>query len=167
MRGLYLLLKEIPAVAGATVKETALRSFRDTIGENMLTMNFFNLLFACVIACGVVYNIARISLSERSHELATLRVIGFTRYEISAILLGELAVITLLAIPFGLALGYFFSWLVSLAYDTELYRVPFVVERATYGRAVVVILLAATASGLIVRRKLDRLDLVSVLKSYD
>ena len=167
MEGLYLLLKEIPAVAGATVKETALRSFRDTIGENMLTMNFFNLLFACVIACGVVYNIARISLSERSHELATLRVIGFTRYEISLILLGELAVITLLAIPFGLALGYFFSWLVSLAYNTELYRVPFVLERATYGRAVVVILLAATASGLIVRRKLDRLDLVSVLKSYD
>lgn len=164
---LYQTLKETPVVANTAVKETALKSFNETIGENMLRMNLFNLFFACVIACGVVYNIARISLSERSHELATLRVIGFTRYEISAILLGELAVVTLAAIPFGLGLGYFFSWLISLAYDTELYRVPFVVERSTFGSAVVVILLATLASGLIVRRKLDHLDLVSVLKSYD
>ena len=128
-------------------------------------MKSFILLFAVIIATGAVYNSARISLSERSRELATLRVIGFGRGEISAIQLGELAVLTLLGIGPGLLLGRGLAWLTSLAYDTELFRIPLVIERSTYAFAATVVMAAAAGSGLLVRRMVDRLDLVSVLKS--
>jgi putative ABC transport system permease protein len=114
--------------------------------------------FACIIASGVVYNAARIALSERGHELASLRVMGFTRAEIAVILLGEQAVLTLLAMPLGFALGWLFAALMPLAYDSELYRLPFVVSGATYAFAFVVVMAAACLSGLVVRRRLDRLD---------
>jgi putative ABC transport system permease protein len=161
---LYRQLKESPRVAGVTIKRAALKSFQDTIAQNLGTFRFFNILFACVIAFGVVYNSARISLSERSRELATLRVIGFTRAEISFILLGELGVVTLASLPVGMALGKALAHLVSYWLDTDLYRIPPIIEPATYGFAAVVILVAALLSGLVVRRKLDHLDLVAVLK---
>jgi putative ABC transport system permease protein len=164
---LYRTLKNTPGVASVTVKEAALQSFNDTVAENLLQMRIFNILFACVIAFGVVYNSARISLSERSRELATLRVIGFRRAEISMILLGELAVLVLAAIPAGFALGYALAAWVTLAFDTEVYRIPLVIERHTYGFAAAVTLLAALLSGLAVRRKLDHLDLVAVLKARE
>jgi putative ABC transport system permease protein len=106
-------------------------------------------------------------LAERARELATLRVIGFTRAEVSRILLGELAVLTAIAIPSGLWLGHFLAELDTLANDTELFRLPLWIEPSTYGFAAVVTLLAALVSGLIVRRQIDRLDLVSVLKSKE
>ena len=93
-------------------------------------MKRINLIFACIIASGVVYNSARISLAERSRELATLRVIGFTRHEISAILLGELAIVTLLALPLGMVLGKFFAWWMCTMFDQELFRFPLVVNGA-------------------------------------
>jgi putative ABC transport system permease protein len=164
---LYTLLKTTPRVAAVTVKQATLASFRETIAENLLRMQTINVLFASIIAFGVVYNSARISLSERSHELATLRVLGFTRAEISFILLGELAVLTLAAIPIGLALGYAFAALVILTLPTEHYRFPLVVYPSTYAFAVTVILLAALFSGLVVRRRLDHLDLVAVLKTRE
>jgi putative ABC transport system permease protein len=164
---LSALLKTIPKVAGVTVKAATLKSFYDTVAENFLRMRLFNIAFASIIAFGVVYNSARISLSERSRELATLRVLGFTRAEISLILLGEQAVLTLAAIPFGLALGYGFAALMSASLDTELYRIPLVVKPATFAFASSVIAVAALISGLIVRRRLDRLDLVAVLKSRE
>jgi putative ABC transport system permease protein len=160
-------LKETPRVAGVTVKNAALQSFQDTIAENLLRMRLFNILFAGVIAFGVVYNSARISLSERSRELATLRVIGFTRGEISAILLGELAVLTLAAIPLGLVLGWLLAWFVTLGLDTEIYRIPLVIDRSTYAFAAVTVVVAAFVSGLVVRQRLDHLDLVAVLKSKE
>ena len=103
---LYRRIKATPAVAGVSSKRAAIDNFRDTIAQNLNVMIFFNVLFSSVIAFGVVYNAARISLSERSRELASLRVLGFTRAEISLILLGELAVILLVAVPAGLLLGY-------------------------------------------------------------
>jgi putative ABC transport system permease protein len=115
----------------------------------------------------VVYNNARISLAERSRELATLRVIGFTRAEISAILLGELGVLTLVSIPAGLALGFGLAAIASWALDMELYRIPLVVKPATFGFATLVVLVATLVSGLLVRRRLDHLDLVAVLKSKE
>jgi len=164
---LYQALRNVPKVAGVTVKKYSSESFEKTVGENMMVMKRINLLFACVIAVGVVYNSARISLSERSRELATLRVIGFTRGEISAILLGELAIITLLAIPLGLWFGTQIAALIVSLLDLELFRFPLVIERTTYGLAALVVLLAATASGLLVRRRLDQLDLIAVLKARE
>jgi putative ABC transport system permease protein len=164
---IYLQLKNTPRVASVTVKRAMLKSFEETVKDNQMRIKYFNVLFACVIAFGVVYNTARISLAERSRELATLRVIGFTRAEISWILLGELGVLTLVAIPFGLAFGFGFAWFASRAFNTDLYRIPLVVRPFTFAFAATIVLLASLISGLIVRRRLDELDLVSVLKSKE
>ncbi|MGZ9115791.1 MAG: ABC transporter permease, partial [Methylocystis sp.] len=164
---LYATLKTTPRVASITSKRAALASFRQTVAENFLRMRIFNVIFGCIIAAGVVYNSARIALAERSRELATLRVIGFTRGEISTILLGEIGLLVVVAIPFGLIFGYGFAALATVALQTETQRFPLVVQPATYALAVTVVLLAALASGAIARRQLDRLDLVGVLKSRD
>ena len=164
---LYDRLKETPAVAGVSLKHTAIESFENTLEETFYVMIFFNLMFSGVIAFGVVYNAARVSLSERSRELASLRVLGFTRGEISFILLGELAVVTVLAIPLGLLLGYTFAGLLVAAFNTELYRFPLVVSTRTFAFAATAVLVAAALSGLAVRRRLDHLDLVGVLKTRE
>lgn len=164
---LYLTLKNTPMVAAVNIKAADIESFEKTVAENLLKMQTFMVLFAGIIAFGVVYNSARISLAEWSRDLATLRVIGFTRREISVILLGELGVLTLLAIPVGCGIGYAFAWGSSLSLDTEVYRIPLVIDTATYSFATVVVLVATLFSGLVVRRNLDRLDLVSVLKTRE
>ena len=129
---------------------------------------FFNQIFSSVIAFGVIYNAARVSLSERSWELASLRVMGFTKGEISYVLLGEFILLTAIAIPVGLLLGYGLAWLtVETIGSTELYRIPLVVGNNTYGRATISVIVATIFSSLVVRRKLDRLDLVGVLKTRD
>jgi putative ABC transport system permease protein len=164
---LHARLKETPAVAGVLIRRAALASFEETIAENLTIFTLFNILFAGVIAFGVVYNSARIALSERGRELATLRVLGLTRAEISYILLGELAALTAVGVPVGLVLGYLLAgWAVS-AFETELYRFPLIIDSSTYGFAAATVLVAAVVSGLIVRRRLDRLDLVAVLKSRE
>jgi putative ABC transport system permease protein len=162
---LYRRLKAVPAVAGVAVTQAVLDSFNTTIEQNMNLIVFFNVLFSSVIAIGVVYNAARISLSERSRELASLRVLGFTRGEISAILLGELAILTMVAVPLGLMLGYALAALLVSALNTELYRFPLVVSSRTYAWSAITVLVASILSGLVVRRRLDRLDLVAVLKA--
>jgi putative ABC transport system permease protein len=164
---LYARLKDTPAVAGVALKRTAIESFNKTLADTFYVMIFFNLLFSSVIAFGVVYNAARVSLSERSRELASLRVLGFTRGEISFILLGELAAVTLMAIPVGMLLGYAFAGALVAAFNTELYRFPLVVSARTFAYAASAVLVAATVSGLAVRRRLDRLDLVAVLKTRE
>jgi putative ABC transport system permease protein len=128
---------------------------------------FFNVLFAGVIAFGVVYNSARVSLSERSRELASLRVLGFTRGEISLILLGELAILTLVALPVGALIGYALGELIMAGFNNELYRLSFVVAPATVAWAFLTVIAASFVSGLLVRRRLDRLDLVAVLKTRE
>lgn len=166
-REFYAALKTTPRVASVSSKRAALAGFRGTIAENFLRMRIFNIIFGCTIAAGVVYNSARIALSERSRELATLRVIGFTRGEISAILLGEIGLLVLAAIPFGLLIGYGFALFTTAALQTETQRFPAIVQPATLAFAVTVVLLAAVVSSALVRRKLDQLDLVGVLKSQD
>lgn len=167
MEPLYQQLKQTPGVASVTIKSAAIKSFETTVAENILTMRFFNILFATVIAFGVVYNSARISLSEQSRELATMRVMGFTRGEASAVLLGELAILTSIAIPLGWLIGYGFAWIASLGLDTELYRIPLIINRSTFAFASIVVAVGAVISGLIVRRRIDRLNLVSVLKTKE
>lgn len=163
----YRRVKKVPAVAGAALKSAMIESFRKTTGENLGIMVFFNALFSSVICFGVSYNAARIALSERSRELASLRVIGFTRGEIAYILLGEQALINLLALPLALLLGSGLSlWLVQLL-QTELYRFPLVISLKVCAYALLVIVVAALFSALVVRRKLDKLDLVAVLKTRE
>ena len=157
-------LKRTPVVAGVLLKRAMVQSFKDTIQQNMMTMILFNVLFAGLIAYGVVYNSSRIILSERGRDLASLRVLGFTRREASAILLGELAVIVVAAIPVGLVIGQGLGELLVWATSSELYRFPFLVTARTRLFAVAVVVLSAAISGFIVRRRVDHLDLVAVLK---
>lgn len=165
---LHTELKQAPHVATVLIKGSTMRSFRDTVGENLLQMRSFVIVFAAVIALGVVFNSARISLAEQSRELATLRVIGFTRREVSFLLFGELALLTAFAIPSGLFAGYVLaSLLIKFSYNTELFRMPLVINRSTYGFAAVVTLSATVGSAFIVRRMLDRIDLVAVLKTKE
>ncbi|MBE9554714.1 MAG: FtsX-like permease family protein [Proteobacteria bacterium] len=164
---LYRELKNVPAIAGVAIEKTAVESFRETLAESMLLMTTFNILFAGLIAFGVVYNSARISLSERGRELASLRVLGFTRAEVSWILLGEFALFTVAALIPGFVIGYGLSWSMAVGFETELFRIPLVIERDTYGFSAVVVLSAALLTGLVVRRRIDHLDLVAVLKTRE
>jgi putative ABC transport system permease protein len=133
----------------------------------ILVFTFINTLLAGSIAFGVVYNSARIALSERSRDLASLRVLGFTRGEISYILLGELGVLTLAAIPLGFVLGRALCNLMAAGLQGELYRIPAVVAPKTYALTATVVLAAAALSGLAAWRMLARLDLVAVLKTRE
>lgn len=166
-RDIYRRLKETPAVAGVAIRQATIQSFRDTIAKSMAISNFAIILFACVIAAGVIYNGARIALSERARELASLRVLGFTRAEVSRMLIGEQAILTAVAIPFGFALGYALAALLVQAYESELFRMPLVVSTKTYAFAFIVIVLAATGSSLVVLRRIKQLDLVEVLKTRE
>ncbi len=164
---LFRQIKATPVIAGSTMREAALAAFRDTFAENIGIMIFFNVVFASIIAFGVVYNSARVSLAERSRELASLRVMGFTRAEISAILLGELGVLTLLALPLGMLAGYGLSLSIVTAFESELYAIPLSATPETYALCTLAILAASVVSGLLVRRKLDHLDLLEVLKAKE
>jgi putative ABC transport system permease protein len=167
LHALYLRLKALPRVAGVAVTQAARDAFRRIMAQNFEIITIFNVSFAVIIAFGVVYNAARISLSERSRELASLRVLGFTIGEISLILLGELALLTLLSIVPGLVVGWALSLFVLKSFSSEVYRIPLVVTPANVAWSILTVAAAATVSGLAVRRKLDRLDLVAVLKTRE
>lgn len=164
---LYRTLKQTPRVASVSVKRASIEQFHETVTNNQLAMQQFTTFFAVIIAIGVIYNTARISLEERSRELATLRVIGFTRAEVATILLGELAVTTCVAIPIGSLFGYGFCFAMVKGFESEAFRIPLVIESSSYASAALVTIAAAMASGLAVRRRLDRLDLVEVLKTRE
>jgi putative ABC transport system permease protein len=164
---LYTRLKNTPRVAGVARSDAAIESFEATFAELVGSAQAVALLFATIIAFGVVYNSARISLAERSRELATLRVMGFTRAEISYILLGELALLTMIAVPLGLVMGYVMSMAIVVNMDTELFRMPLVITNKTMASSAITITIATVFSALVVRRKLDRLDLVEVLKTRE
>jgi len=164
---LFNAFVEMPRVSDIVVRENEISNMYDVMAKAMLFFTFIATLMACSIAFGVVYNSARISLSERSRELSSLRVLGYTRGEIAYILLGELGFITLVAIPIGFIIGYFICAYVAYALTSDLYRVPMVIELYTYTQAAAVVLASAFISGLIVRRKLNNLDLVAVLKTRE
>jgi putative ABC transport system permease protein len=164
---LVAALRRRPRVSAITSQERVIAAFQESYDRSMLTFTFILSIFAGVIAFGVVYNSARIALSERDRELASLRVLGLTRGEVSYILLGELAVLTLAAIPFGFLLGGLTSASVAHAVETDLYQFPVVLTRHTLGLAAAIVLAAAAISALIVRARLNRLDLVGVLKTRE
>jgi putative ABC transport system permease protein len=157
----------MPRVSGTVVRNDEIRNFHEVQAKGMLFFTFIATLMACSISFGVVYNSARIALAERSRELSSLRVLGYTRGEISYILLGELGLIVLMAIPLGFFIGYWLCAYIAQALASDLFRVPLVIELKTFSLAAAVVLIAASISGLIVRHKLDHLDLVEVLKTRE
>jgi len=163
----YSRIKATPLVAAVSLRHVILGNFRDTMAQNMNLQIFLNVMFAGVIAFGVVYNSARVSLSERERELASLRVLGFTRAEISLILLGELAVVIVAALPVGALIGLALGHLIMVMFNNEVYRLSFTVSTATLAWSFLIVVAAAIGSGLVVRRRLDRLDLVGVLKTRE
>ncbi|HSN00915.1 MAG TPA: ABC transporter permease, partial [Rudaea sp.] len=163
----FSALKGLPAVATAASKRAMLENFRTTTARNVLVFTGILTAFALIIAIGVVYNNARIALAERSWELASLRVLGFTRTEVSALLLHELAIETALAIPTGCVLGYALAWVVVQLTHSDLIQIPVIISAGTYAYAALAIIAAGFASALIVRRRIDRLDLVGVLKTRE
>jgi putative ABC transport system permease protein len=164
---LFARLKELPTIGAIMLKQAAVDSFHATIGQQMLIYTSIFAAFAAALGIGVTYNSARIALSERGRELATLRVLGFTRGEISYILLAEVALLIVAALPLGCLVGLGLTRLVARLLDTELFRVPVAIEPATYGWAVLLTLLATAASAAIVRRRIDKLDLIRVLKTRE
>ncbi|HVV65121.1 MAG TPA: ABC transporter permease [Rhizomicrobium sp.] len=160
-------LKDIPAVATISTRAQAISSLRDTMARSMTIVIDFYIGLGAIIAFGVVYNAARISLSERGRELASLRVLGFTQGEAIYILLGELALLVIAALPIGCALGYGLGLLMSRAMETKLFRVPFVILPSTYGIAMTIALASAAASALAVALRIRRLDLIAVLKTRE
>ncbi len=164
---IYAKLRDMPVVAGTSARMRALRAFYDTLAAQMLTFAFFNTILAATIAIGVIYNTARITLSERSRELASLRVLGYTRGEVSYILLGELALLVFVAIPVGCGIGYSLAGVMAASAQTELFRVPMVVDKGTFAFAGLVVVIATVISALVVRRRVDHFDLVEVLKARE
>jgi putative ABC transport system permease protein len=167
LNGIFAALKEAPRIASTVLRENELANFHKTMDETMLFVTTIATVFAVIIAFGVVYNSARISLTERARELASLRVLGFTRGEISYILLGELVLLTAAAIPLGFYIGRAICNLFVEILQSELYRVPLIIARDTYAFAALVVVASVLVSGLIVRRRLDRLDLIGVLKTKE
>lgn len=164
---LFTTLKETPRVAAINQRQVEIDNFNKTMDETMIFITTIATVFAVIISFGVIYNSARIALTERGRELASLRVLGFTRGEISYILLGELALLTLIAIPFGWLIGYSLCGMIAVNLQSELYRVPTIINISTYAFATTVVLISALLSGLLVRRRLDRLDLIGVLKTKE
>ena len=160
-------LKDLPRVAVVISKSTMAKNIEDVTVGNLLMVSAVLTGFAIVIAVGVVYNNARIALAERAWELASLRVLGFTRTEVSAILLGELAIEIVLALPLGMLLGYLLSRGLVSVIQTDEFFFPFVITPATYAFSAICVVLAGVVSAFIVRRRVDGLDLVSVLKTRE
>jgi putative ABC transport system permease protein len=142
-------------------------SFEATLAKSIGMMTAILIGFAGALAVAMVYNAARIALSERARELASLRVLGFTRGEISLMLLGEQGLLATIGIGAGLAIGYGLSAVMSGLYQWEMFRIPLVVSAQTYAFAIAVVLVAALGTALLVRRRLNRLDLVAVLKTRE
>jgi putative ABC transport system permease protein len=166
-REVFAELKDMPRVAGVVEQAAAIESFYETMEETILFFTFITTLLGGSIAFGVVYNSMRIALSERNRELTSLRVLGFKLSEVAYILLGELALLTLAAIPIGMLIGYGLCAYLAFAFDTDLYRVPLVLGMNVYAFSALVVILSSIVSALLIWRNLTRLDMVAVLKSKE
>ena len=160
-------VKDTPRAAFVMVKRDQLAAFRETTGKSIGIIRKLYFVLAVIVAFGVVYNSARIALSERSRELATLRVVGFSLPEVRGVLVGELAMLVLLALPAGLLFGRGLALFIMSSFSTETVRLPIVINHSTYSIAIVVVLTAAVSSFTLVSRMLAKLDLVGVLKARD
>ncbi|MBF9029590.1 FtsX-like permease family protein [Rhodobacterales bacterium HKCCE3408] len=160
-------VQETPAIARFTLWSDIRRQFEDTLDESLVTMTVIFAALGMLITIGVVYNAARIQLAERAYELASLRVLGFRRREVSYVLVAEQMLLTLVAVPVGWLVGYGFCTLMADGFSTEVVTIPVVVTRRTYAVAALIVILTALASTLVVGRRLDRIDIVSALKQKE
>jgi putative ABC transport system permease protein len=165
--GLQGELRRRPNVAGVTLRTSTIAAFQRSMGEMLLVFTGALVLFAVIISAGVIYNSGRISLAERQRDLATLRVLGLTRGEVALVFLGELAVQLLAALPLGVAIGYALAFGTAQAMSTELFRIPFVASRGTVAFTVGVTLGTAGVVAAVLRRRIDRLEMVEVLKARE
>lgn len=163
----YQRLKEMPAVAGINVRQTVIESFHNTLKRILLTFTFINALLGGVIAFGVVYNTVRIALAERGRELASMRVLGYTHGEVAYILLGELALLTLLSLPIGFVLGTWLCEFMSYNMRSDLFRIPLVLTPYTYTFSALIVMVSAFFSGMMIWYRLRKMDLVEVLKTRE
>ena len=159
--------KALPRVVGTFSKSTLLRNMQEVSARNIRIMSTVLTLFAAVIAVGVVYNNARIALSERTWELASLRVLGFTRTEVSGLLLGEMAIGIAVALPLGMGLGFGLVHLIGELLRSDQFFFPVIIRPRTYAWAGLCVLAAGVASALVVRRRIDKLDMVAALKTRE
>ncbi|PCJ88960.1 MAG: ABC transporter permease [Thiotrichaceae bacterium] len=166
-REVYAELKDMPRIAGVVEQKSAIKSFYKTMDETILFFTFITTLLGSSIAFGVIYNSMRIALSERNRELASLRVLGFQRGEVAYILLGEMALLTLVAIPLGLLIGYGLCAYLAFQFDSDLYRIPLVLGKNVYAFATMVVIVSSLISALMIWRNLAHLDMVAVLKSKE
>ena len=163
----FRTVKERPALSAMALQRVSLAKFRETLAKNIRIQIVVYAALSSIIAFGVVYNSARIQFAERARELASLRVLGFTEYEVSRVLLGEFAILTLAAVPVGWLAGYVIAYSLTQGMQSELYRMPFIIHRSTYAYSALITMVAVAISALIVRRRVGRLDLVRVLKTRD
>lgn len=159
--------KDTPRASIVLVKKEQLAAFRNTTGQSIGILRQLYFTLAVIVAFGVVYNSSRIALSERSRDLATLRVVGFSQKEVASVLLGELGLLVLGALPLGLLFGRGLTTFIISSFSTETVRMPLVINPATYSVAVIVVLSAAGLSFLVVSRLIQKLDMVGVLKARD
>jgi putative ABC transport system permease protein len=164
---IFAALQNMPTVAGVSLKSQAREAFVTLMNQGAGAIRYVMGAIAFVITFGIVYNAARIALAERARDLASLRVIGFTSGETAFVLLGELAVVTLIALPVGAILGYYMSFGIAAGFSTDLYQIPAVFDPVSYGQATLVVLGAALVSGWLVKRDLDRFDLIATLKTQE
>lgn len=164
----YEEIKKTPVVQTVSERAQVIMKMDETMNENQAVFSFIFSLFAGSICFGIVYNAARVSLSERGRELASLRVLGFSRAEVSYVLLGELGVLVVLALPLGCLLGFAIAWvMITTMFDADLVRPPLIITTARCGEAIAYTIAFAVTSGLLVRRRLDQLDLIEVLKTRE
>jgi putative ABC transport system permease protein len=164
---LNLSLKRRPGISGVSSRTGALASFEETLARTSGSFAYIFVLFASVIVFAAVYNAGRIALSERSRELASLCVLGFSRSEVSIVVIGEQAVLAAMAIPSGLGIGYLISSWISWAYTLEMFRIPLVISPGSYGITVLTGMASAALSALVVHRRIVRLNLVAAIKTRE
>lgn len=164
---LHAAVKDLPGLAGTVMLGDTLAAFNDTIEQNITISTAIYTIIAVLITVGVTYNSARIQLSERARDLASLRILGFSTGEVSYILIGETAILALLAQPLGWAIGSSLAALMTRGFESDLYSIPLVLSRATFAWSSLVVLAAVAAAALLVRRRLDKLDLIEVMKTRE
>ena len=163
----YRQLQEMPRIVGTAIRKVTIQNFYDLLAESIIFFTFIATLLGGVIAFGVVYNNARIAMAERSRELASLRVLGFTKAEVGYILIGELMLLTILAIPLGFIIGYGLCQYLVSNLQSDLYRVPLIIARANYTYAAVVVIVSSMISSILIWRNIKKLDLIAVLKTKE